>query len=347
MASNMVVLGDLEKLPREKLREVWPDEAANFTPWLAEPHNLALLGRALGLELELDSVEKPVGPFAADILAKDSVSQRRVVVENQIAPTDHTHLGQLLTYAAGLGARAVVWIAESFRDQHRAAIDFLNSATTEDFDFFAVEIELYRIGESQIAPRFSVVARPNIAVKESTAALGGALSESQKAYLEYWSGLIKMASGRYPALSERTPGKNSWQYFETLRGGDPKLSVNASFPWDKGLRLEVYIDGKLAKAAFNVLRKDKKDPIQSALGKQLSWEELPDAKASRIALYMPPCNIKRENRDQWPQQHEWLLTWGPKLAEVIRPFAKQLDATNLQQLEQAELSVGSDSPQVT
>ena len=347
MASNMVDLGDLEKLPREKLREVWPNEAANFTPWLAEPHNLALLGRALGLELELDSVEKPVGPFAADILAKDSVSQRRVVVENQIAPTDHTHLGQLLTYAAGLGARAVVWIAEKFRDEHRAAIDFLNSATTEDFDFFAVEIELYRIGDSRIAPRFSVVARPNIAVKEGPGSTGGGLSESQKRYLEYWGGLIGKASGHYPALSEKTPGKYSWQYIETLRGGDPRLSVNAGFPWDKGLRLEVFIDGELAKAAFNVLRRDKKDSIELKVGEQLSWEEMPDAKASRIALYMPPGNIKLEDKDHWPQQYEWLLTWGPKLAEAIRPFAKQLDAANLQQLEQAELSGGFDSPQAT
>lgn len=131
--SAVVNLGKLEPVA---LRQAWPNEASNFTPWLAQERNLAQLGEAVGLQLELESTEKLVGPFAADILAKDTVSQQWVLVENQIAPTDHTHLGQLLTYAAGLDARAVIWIAETFREEHRAAIDFLNRATTDEFFFF-------------------------------------------------------------------------------------------------------------------------------------------------------------------------------------------------------------------
>jgi hypothetical protein len=136
--SSIVPLGRLEKV---ELRHAWPDERANFTPWLAQEENLAQLGEAIGLQLEPEAVEKQVGRFAADILAKSMPDERWVLIENQIEPTDHCHLGQLLTYAAGLDARIIIWIAEVFREEHRAAIDFLNTATSEEYAFFAVQLE--------------------------------------------------------------------------------------------------------------------------------------------------------------------------------------------------------------
>ncbi len=269
--SSVVSLGRLEPVA---LRDAWPNEASNFTPWLAEEANLAQLGEALGLQLERESVEKQVGSFSADILAKDVNSQQWVLIENQIAPTDHGHLGQLLTYAAGLDAHTVVWIAATFRDEHRAAIDFLNRATTDEFAFFAVQIELWRIGLSPFAPRFSVVAKPNNWSKQGQAAKQAAedeLSDTQKAYREFWGGLIERAKSQYPALAARQPYKNSSQLAERLRGGNPDLSCNAVFTWDRGLRCEIYIDGTLAKAAFRWLS-NRKTEIEKEFGAPLVWK---------------------------------------------------------------------------
>ena len=138
-------LGRLVSVP---LREVWPHEANDFTPWLAKKENLSLLAETLQLsDLQLQDTEVAVGSFYIDILARD-IEGRVVVIENQFGPTDHTHLGQIMTYVAGQEGRAtVIWIAEKFRDEHRAAIDWLNTATNEDFDFFAVEVEALRIAE--------------------------------------------------------------------------------------------------------------------------------------------------------------------------------------------------------
>ena len=211
MGTSIVDLGRLEKVA---LRQAWPDEAQNFTPWLAEDVNLALLGDALGIQLELEAVEKQVGPFAADILAKEVGSDRWVIIENQIEPTDHRHLGQLLTYAAGLDARTIIWIADSFREEHRAAIDFLNRATTEDFAFFGIQVELYRIGSSALAPRFSLVGKPNNWSKQAQAAKQLAerdLSPIQKLTREFWAQLIAKSAKAYPPLAVRTPYKSSWQ----------------------------------------------------------------------------------------------------------------------------------------
>jgi len=318
---SIVPLGRLEPVA---LREAWPDEAANFTPWLAEPDNLALLGQALDLALELEAVEKPVGSFSADILAKRPDTGQWVLIENQIAPTDHKHLGQLLTYAAGLDAHTVIWIAQEFREEHRAAIDFLNRATIDDFSFFGVQVELYRIGNSPFAPRFTLVAKPNDWSKRTKTArqVSDQESEYRELYREFWGSLISAAKSRYPAIQGRTAYQANWQRFETIRGGNPRFELNASFPWDRSLRVEVYIGGVLAKAAFKELAA-KRAEIEAAFGQPLEWEELPSKQDSRLAFYMPG-NEKREDKTRWPLQIEWLLTWAPKLATAIRPFINSL-----------------------
>ena len=57
------------RIERLDIREVWSGEAADFTPWLAD--NLNLLGKELGLNLELVEKEKAIGWFYLDILARD------------------------------------------------------------------------------------------------------------------------------------------------------------------------------------------------------------------------------------------------------------------------------------
>jgi hypothetical protein len=321
----VTAVASLARLERVTLRKAWPNEATNFTPWLAEKANLDLLAEKIGIPLQLEAVEKQVGTFFADILAREADTGRWVLIENQITPTDHGHLGQLLTYAAGLEASTIIWIAENFREEHRAAIDFLNRATTEEFAFFGVQIELYKIGDSPLAPDFSLVAKPNDWTKRTQTAkqtAAGDEKEYQRQWKEYWHALIDAAKGRYPALAERNPYRENWQAIESLKGGDPSFAVNASFPWDKSLRLEIYIDKSLAKAAFSALR-DQKDKIEKALGHSLTWEELPDRQASRIAFYMPG-DEKRGDQATWGKQHEWLITWAPKLAAALRPFIKDL-----------------------
>lgn len=151
----------LGRLVRVQPREVWANEAAHFTPWLAEPENVALLGETLGMDLEVEAVERAVGPFRADILCKDAGTDHLVLIENQLEASDHRHLGQILTYASGLDAFTIVWIATTIRDEHRATLDWLNEITASEVRFFALEVELWRIGASPPAPKFNVVCRPN------------------------------------------------------------------------------------------------------------------------------------------------------------------------------------------
>ncbi|WP_143710462.1 hypothetical protein [Tabrizicola sp. TH137] len=152
------MLGKLHRI--KNIRSVWPDEARNFTPWLAEADNLAELAEAIGLDrdgLEVEGIEKSIGTFSADIVCRStSPNGGLVVIENMFGKSDHDHLGKLLTYASGTEARTVILIAETIREEHRAALDWLNAISDDDHSFFACEIELWRIGDSPPAPRFNL-----------------------------------------------------------------------------------------------------------------------------------------------------------------------------------------------
>ena len=154
------------------VRKLWDHEAHDFTRWLAD--NIDRLGEALQMDLECSQTEKQVGDFSLDILARDAGRDLTVVIENQLEWTDHGHLGQLLTYAAGLDAGVVVWITPHFRDEHRAAIDWLNRKTSDEVEFFGVEVRAIRIDSEEEeegndkadkaslpAPEFRPVAFPN------------------------------------------------------------------------------------------------------------------------------------------------------------------------------------------
>ena len=150
---------NLAKIERVDLREAWPNEAQDFTPWLAE--NIAELGEALGMDLELQQTEAAVGGYSLDMLATDQNQNRTVIIENQLEATNHDHLGKLLTYAAGYDANVIVWLTREFRDEHRLALDWLNQRTGDDTQFFGVVVEVWKIDNSRPAPHFNLVVTPN------------------------------------------------------------------------------------------------------------------------------------------------------------------------------------------
>jgi hypothetical protein len=199
METAALRLGRLEQVP---LRAVWSREDNRFTPWLARPENLDLLATTLGLELELQGTEQSIGPFRADILCREVREDRLVLIENQLERSDHTHLGQLITYTAGLATATIVWVAAEFTDEHRAALDWLNNATDDHFRFFGLEVQLWRIGDSMKAPAFRIVSQPNEWTKRARetarAVERGEMSELGQQRLAYWRAFREFLS-RHPS----------------------------------------------------------------------------------------------------------------------------------------------------
>ncbi len=149
----------LGRLTSVSPRAVWHDEARDLTPWLLE--NADVLSEVLGMDLELETAEHPVGNFSLDLIGKDRASGERVIIENQLEASDHHHLGQILTYAGGTDPTTIIWVAPAFRDEHRAALEWLNERTNENTRFFAVQVGVVKIGDSLPAPLLTLVVQPN------------------------------------------------------------------------------------------------------------------------------------------------------------------------------------------
>lgn len=317
----------LGRLVRVQPREVWPNEAAHFTPWLAEADNVALLGEALGLELEVEAVERAVGPFRADILCKDAGTDHWVLIENQLEASDHRHLGQILTYASGLDAFTIVWIATRFTDEHRATLDWLNEITDAAVRFFALEVELWRIGGSVPAPKFNVVCRPNDwtrSVKRGAADVEGQDPEGHKAArMQLWTALndVLNRSGG-PIRGSRKPNTSSSLGYPIGRS-EFRLYGLVSRPQD-AIRAELYIRGEMAKGHFDQLYADRRH-FETTFGSKLIWYRFDDGQHCRIAYERPGASLADEATIR--EAAEWIAMALNRLHTTFAEAVRRLPAS--------------------
>jgi hypothetical protein len=317
-------LGRLEKVG---LREVWRSESGDFTPWLVQEENLNLLGEAIGIELELESQEKDVGPFRADILCKDTASDNWVLIENQIERTDHSHPGQLLTYAAGLNAVTIVWIAERFMDEHRATLDWLNERTDEKINLFGMEIELWRIGGSPVAPKFNIISQPNDWARtvQQAAAGSGGVSAHKQLQLKFWTAFKMHMEDRGSFIKCQKPSPQHWTNHAIGRSGMHLNSIVSTWNSETGekgpeIRAELYLDGQKAKQEFTALEKQKEN-IEKELGFPLTWHNPEKKLACRLYTRQ---NADFLNENIWPEQFEWLRQRLETMYKVLGPIVKNL-----------------------
>jgi len=322
--------GRLERI--EDIRAHWPNEAQDFTPWLAK--RIDLLGEALGIELEVETEEMEVGPFRADILCKDG-GDNWVVIENQIDRTDHKHLGQLITYAAGLDALTIIWIADSFMDEHRAAIDWLNQLTDESVNFFGVQIEVWKIGDSEAAPRFNTVAKPNDWSKSVYKRRGRGEGDTQKnpTNREFWLGFSDYLKAQKSSIRPGRVGSGTVIRHPMKRKGFHLEGILTQ----KEIRAELEIRGNDAKK-FYALLQEQKGEIEAELDEGLTWFNPTNHKKCRIYLSRP-TNIYQGT--DWTKDYEWLFESMVKMERVFKPRIHDLDLANFDELYESEDEDGS------
>ena len=309
----------LEKLVKVELREVWSGEATEFTPWLAEKENLDLLGETLCIALELEAQEKDVGPYSADIFCKNTADDSWVVIENQLEKTNHSHLGQILTYAAGLSAVTVVWIAKRFTDEHRAALDWLNEISSDSAQFFGLEIEVWQIGESLPAPKFNIVAKPNEWTRGDRIR-PQPLTPNQQLQLEFWQGFRNYLQDRETPIEPSKPQPRHYMDIGLGRSGFRYSAIASLYDSAVGgyssqeLRACLYIyDTKYAKSYFELL-KHEKTQIEKEMNRDLVWYNPENAQACTIYV-RKSTNLK--DLSERPNQYAWLIENLEKIHQVF------------------------------
>lgn len=318
-------LGRLEQIA---LRTIWTDEAAHFTPWLAKPENLKLLGETLGIELEVESEEVAVGTFWADIVCRDTADDSKVVIENQIEKTNHVHLGQILTYTAGVGAQTIVWVASKFTEEHRAALDWLNEHTTEEISFFGLEVELWKIGDSPAAPKFNIISKPNDwqkTLRQKTSGGEGQTSQEKQLQFEFWSAFKPWLEER-TSLRTRKPSYRHWLSVSIGVGGCHISAIASHWNTRDGkwlppeIRVELVLKSASAKDHFAIL-KSRESEIQSKIGLPLTWHSPAEVKSAKISVRRD-CDFRE--RINWPDAFEWLGKYLQLFASTFGPIVRDL-----------------------
>ena len=305
----MTNLGTLKEIT--DLRSIWPHEALNFTPWVAE--NVDLLADAVGLDITVDETESSVGDFNVDIYASETGTDRKIIIENQLEDTDHDHLGKLITYASGKGADVVIWVVKHAREEHKAAVEWLNNHTDDNIGFFLCEIKLFQIGDSQIAPAFTVVERPNDWTKEIRKTASANSTQQQR--LEYWQAFNDYAfsdANFSRIFNKRKPTTDHWMDFSI--GSSACHIAVSQIQKRKAVDVELYIndDKELFKSLFA-----HKDEIEKNMEMELEWKELPERKASRILIEK---TVDLDDRATWPEQFDYIMDTCIKMKRAFKRY---------------------------
>lgn len=297
-------------------RQKWGNEARDFTPWLAE--NIIELNKALGLELEVENIEVGVGPYSADILAKDTGTDEYVVIENQLEKTNHDHLGKAITYASVLDASTIIWIATDFTEEHKKSLDWLNDHTHEKISFYGVQVELWQIDDSKAALRFNVISKPNLAVRQAARSKGtDDLSDKRRFQFEFWNKFKDKLAKTKKIPSLQTPRPQYW--FDVTLGKSYIHISNTCNTDDNTVGVRIYIGNKIADSMLPFLE-SKKDEIEKSIGQKLSWNPNPDNRDKVIILQHTTDFADKEKLDE---AINWLVDYTIKFRETFSKIIKQ------------------------
>jgi hypothetical protein len=308
----MTQLGKLQKVD---LRSVWKHEATDFSAWLVQPENLDVLAEQLGIEIEPIGTEVSVGRFKIDILAREPNTNEQIIIENQLEPTNHDHLGKVITYAAGIDARYLIWIVKDVLPEHLKAIEWLNEHLDDEIRCFLIRIEVWQIGDSKPAPRFEVISVKNdwvASIKKATSSNG--LSPLQVKQFDFWTSFSDYLTTKDPALKHHKAAAQHWMTF-TMGEYLAHISVTINTVKNR-LATELYISDNKFFCAF---LRDKEDELISAFGTQLDWFEANIASGFRV--FNPVDDVFNESRKI--EYFEWFYESILKFKDVLAPFIQE------------------------
>lgn len=297
-------------------REVWRNEERDFTPWLAE--NIGLVSDVLGIPIAVDQIEHRVGPYELDILGHVETTDAVVIVENQLTRTDHGHLGQLITYAAGLEAAVVIWIAVDVCDEHKAAIDWLNQHAAQSISFFLLRPEVFSIDDSPPAVRLNLVAAPSEFSRRLRSVVESEERPSHEFRRQFWSALLAhLATKGHAWARGRATTKDAWIAFGVGRTG---IGCHVSMAQGSRIRVEIYLSDERAKRRFDQLHAHRPDIEAELTPDTVSWERLEDAVAARVAVYR---DYDKSAVSDATAERRALFDWIESRLCVMRAVAKR------------------------
>lgn len=304
----------LGKIKEVDIRSVWPHEQYDFSKWLAEEENIRALGEEMNLSLTDVDTERFVGSYRCDIICKDELTGKSVLIENQLEQTNHDHLGKIITYASGLDASVVVWIVAKARDEHASAIEWLNKHTDDDLSFFLIEVHAYTIGDSAPAPMFKIVEQPNDFAKTvKSIAHKGELNETQTKRIQFWTQFNDVIEQRGKPFNKRKATSDHW-YSVAIGSSQCHISIDLVNK-EHRIRVGVWVpDNKELYDCFY----EHKDEIEDSAGCNFVWDRLDNKKAAIICTYIPGLNYNKQ--ENYPELMNKIVDLVIVMRSAFTPF---------------------------
>lgn len=307
-------MAQIGRLKEANVRDLWKHEQYDFSEWLSKEENIEYLNDILGLTLVNVNKEVYVGPYRCDIVAKDESSEETIIIENQLEGTNHDHLGKIITYASGLDAKTIVWIVTEAKEEHRSAIEWLNNNTNSEIKFFLIEIHAYTIGNSDPAPKFEVIEKPNDFVKQSKfKSDNGDLSRAQSEWVNFWEQFNQAVVERGKPFNLRKARASHW-YDVSIGTTGAHISA-ALVNTDHVIVTELHINDD--KDLFDNLY-SQKDKIDAEFGEPLIWDRLDKKKASRIKYYINGLDF--DNKENYPELIEKTIDTIINMRSVFKKY---------------------------
>lgn len=285
---------ELGKLEEIDIRKVWAHEQYDFSDWLSKEDNIQQLGNTLNLSLTDVETEKFVGSYRCDIICKDEITGKNVLIENQLEPTNHDHLGKIITYASGLDASVIIWIVESAKEEHSSAIEWLNKHTDDDVSFFLIEVHAYTIEGSKPAPYFKIIQQPNDFVKQvKNITKNAELNDSQNSRLEFWNKFNDVLEKNGKPFNKRKATTDHW-YSVAVGSSQCHISIDLVNREHK-IRISMWIPDN--KSLYDTFYSNK-DSIEKEIGHSINWDKLDDKKAAYAYTFIEGLDFnKQDNYD--------------------------------------------------
>lgn len=285
---------ELGKLEEIDIRKVWAHEQYDFSDWLSKEDNIQQLGNTLNLSLTDVETEKFVGSYRCDIICKDEITGKNVLIENQLEPTNHDHLGKIITYASGLDASVIIWIVESAKEEHSSAIEWLNKHTDDDVSFFLIEVHAYTIEGSKPAPYFKIIQQPNDFVKQvKNITKNAELNDSQNSRLEFWNRFNDVLEKNGKPFNKRKATTDHW-YSVAVGSSQCHISIDLVNREHK-IRISMWIPDN--KSLYDTFYSNK-DSIEKEIGHSINWDKLDDKKAAYAYTFIEGLDFnKQDNYD--------------------------------------------------
>lgn len=303
----------LGKLKELDIRKVFPHEQYDFSSWLAKEDNINELGDTLGLSLTDIETEKFVGNYRCDILCKDELTGKTVLIENQLEPTNHDHLGKIITYASGLDAAVIVWIVSSARAEHSSAVEWLNKHTDDEVSFFLIEVHAYTIGDSEPAPQFRIIEKPNDFSRIVKEAKKNDFTETENNRLEFWTKLNDYVEQNGKLFNTHKPSTDSWYGVAT---GSSKCCISIDLV-NKSHKIRVSVWIYDNKDLFDYFFENK-DNIEEVLDLSLQWERLDNKKASRVSKEIDGLDFNK--KDNYQELIQRTVDYVIKMKNAFKPY---------------------------